>query len=246
MSKRNVRRRRKKGRRRNAACRKGAAKPCIHEWVVFSTALKQGWLMLQCIHCGAMGTVNDPTEEEWAAAFHAPTNPYRWEDESRVQVRRKDFDVFHVIKAKPQPSCECAANIEGFKHLDYERIPVEIAEHSEVLETKEKAELVNLAEWVGTTDLCSRLFPLFIRKYQEHTGNELLGAVRKVAQLVEYWNACGHHLSPKGVARLLVEYARAKPVKAPRRPVGKREPIRNLGKVDATGHSAHYRRKGAQ
>jgi hypothetical protein len=240
------RKKKTKKRRRSGARRKGVSRPCTHEWVVFSTALDQGWLMVQCVTCGAMGTVNDPTEEEWAAAFHAPSTPYRWDDNSRVTLRRKDFDVFHVVRSDSQPSCECAANIEGLGHPGYERIPIEIAEHSEVLEAKEKDELLVLAEWVGTTDLCSRLFPLFVHKYQQHTGNELPGAVRRVTKLIEYWDECGHHLSPKGVARLLVEYAHAKPVKAPRRPVGKREPIRNLGKVDATGHSAHHRRKGTQ
>ena len=36
---------------------------CRHSWVVFSTALEEGWLMLQCTKCGLHGTVDDPTLE---------------------------------------------------------------------------------------------------------------------------------------------------------------------------------------
>lgn len=57
---------------------------CEHEWVVFSTAIADVCLMLECQKCGAYGTVNDPTAEEWGDAFHAPGNPYRWHDNSRV------------------------------------------------------------------------------------------------------------------------------------------------------------------
>src|SRR3954447_16654748 len=33
------------------------AKLCVeaHEWVVYSTAMQEGWLMVQCVECGAMG-----------------------------------------------------------------------------------------------------------------------------------------------------------------------------------------------
>lgn len=58
-----------------------------HEWVVFSTALAECWLMLECAGCGASGIVPDPTREEWAKAFHAPPSPYRWCDNNRVVVK---------------------------------------------------------------------------------------------------------------------------------------------------------------
>lgn len=61
--------------------------PKNHEWVVFSTALQDVCLMLQCLNCGMHGTVDDPTKEEWREAFHAPSNPYRWRDNSRVTIR---------------------------------------------------------------------------------------------------------------------------------------------------------------
>src|SRR5262245_19854259 len=58
--------------------------PCTHEWAVFSTALGEGWLMLQCVNCGHHATIEDPSHEEWSEAYHAPSRPYRWCCESRV------------------------------------------------------------------------------------------------------------------------------------------------------------------
>jgi hypothetical protein len=58
-----------------------------HSWVVFSTAMKEVALMLQCVKCGEFGTVDDPTQEEWKEAFHAPAQPYPWTDESRITIR---------------------------------------------------------------------------------------------------------------------------------------------------------------
>src|SRR5271165_3951296 len=58
-----------------------------HAWVVFSTILDEVSLFCQCINCGALGTVNDPTKEEWDEAFHAPSHPYGWQDNSRVVLR---------------------------------------------------------------------------------------------------------------------------------------------------------------
>jgi hypothetical protein len=57
-----------------------------HFWMVFSTALQEGWLMLQCAKCGAHGTVEDPSAEEWSKAFYAPSHPYAWRDKSRVML----------------------------------------------------------------------------------------------------------------------------------------------------------------
>jgi hypothetical protein len=57
-----------------------------HEWWVFSTALKEVWLMLYCNKTGTTGSVRDPSKEEWAKAYDAPSKPYRWHDESRVIV----------------------------------------------------------------------------------------------------------------------------------------------------------------
>jgi hypothetical protein len=40
-----------------------------HTFAVFSTAVADSWLMLQCVDCGLHGTVEDPTSEEWSQAF---------------------------------------------------------------------------------------------------------------------------------------------------------------------------------
>lgn len=48
------------------------------EWWVFSTALADVALLVHCPRTGATGVVRNPTKEEWAEAFHAPSNPYRW------------------------------------------------------------------------------------------------------------------------------------------------------------------------
>ena len=55
-----------------------------HEWWVFSTALGEGALMCGC-NCGGFGVVEDPTKEEWSLAYYAPSNPFRWADNSRVR-----------------------------------------------------------------------------------------------------------------------------------------------------------------
>jgi hypothetical protein len=62
------------------------ADPCDHEWVVFSTALHDVYLMVVCVNCGVNGTVNDPSEDEWRRAFRAPSRPYKWEAKKQVSV----------------------------------------------------------------------------------------------------------------------------------------------------------------
>lgn len=59
---------------------------CAHEWMIYSTALNQHCLELHCNKCAVVGSVFNPTEEEWKKAFHAPDNPYRWHDNQRVTV----------------------------------------------------------------------------------------------------------------------------------------------------------------
>lgn len=64
-----------------------------HEWVVFSTALQDRALMLECVSCRAFGVVKDPSSEEWAAGYHAPSAPYRWAENDRVTVIREGGEV---------------------------------------------------------------------------------------------------------------------------------------------------------
>jgi len=51
---------------------------CNHKWIVYSTAVSVGCLMLVCANCGVYGTIADPTEDEWSVAFYAPDTPYEW------------------------------------------------------------------------------------------------------------------------------------------------------------------------
>lgn len=77
-----------------------------HEWVVFSTALQEGWLMLQCVECGMMGTVENPTKEEWSEAFHAPSQPYRWYDDACVVIKDHLTSEFYVVRCKAEEDAQ--------------------------------------------------------------------------------------------------------------------------------------------
>lgn len=57
-----------------------------HDWWVFSTAILDGVLMVECRATGAFGIVRNPTKEEWRKAFHAPSRPYRWDQPERVEI----------------------------------------------------------------------------------------------------------------------------------------------------------------
>ncbi|NQU24445.1 MAG: hypothetical protein HQ567_24450 [Candidatus Nealsonbacteria bacterium] len=192
-------------------------RPCKHEWVVYSTALTEGWLMLQCVQCGTMGTVDDPSKEEWGRAFHSPSRPYRWHESSRVTIRHKDVGEFYVVKAEPEPSCKCVTRIEGFKHPEYERVPVEITHHAEALSAQEKDYLEELASWVSTSDICSLLFPVFIDGMRQIEGSDPPAAAQRIAAKIDSWSDHGGHFSPKNVAVLLRGYANASQRKARRR-----------------------------
>lgn len=182
-------------------------RPCKHEWVVYSTALTEGWLMLQCVQCGTMGTVDDPSKNEWNQAYHAPSRPYQWRVSSRVTIRHKDVDEFYVVRAEPEPSCDCAAMIEGFTHPEYERVPIEITHHKEKLSAREKDDLEECASWVSTTDICSGLFPVFIGGMLEAEVPDPPAVVQRVAAKIEFFSDNGIHFSPNNVAVLLRGYA---------------------------------------
>lgn len=60
--------------------------PMKNDWWVYSTAIAEGVLMLQCKVTGAKGIVTNPSEEEWNEAYHAPSKPYHWTGgEDRVE-----------------------------------------------------------------------------------------------------------------------------------------------------------------
>jgi len=71
------------------------------EWVVYSTAIEDRVLMLECANTGAFGIVRRPTKKEWAAAFYAPSHPYRWTGgDARVEIisTRDDLEPQHISK----------------------------------------------------------------------------------------------------------------------------------------------------
>ena len=64
--------------------------------------------MLQCVVCGAMATVDDPSQGEWRDAFHAPSAPYPWADGARVHVRHAPPCPVYVVRAdEHSPRCAC-------------------------------------------------------------------------------------------------------------------------------------------
>ena len=165
----------------------------MHEWVLFSTALAEGWLMVQCVQCGLHGTVNDPTKEEWSAAFYAPSKPYRWKDDSRVITC--SVGPLYVARSDSDPGV-------------YERIPREIMGKVLPVTPEERQQLEEMAEVVRDGDLDGRLFPLFIRSYQRDTGDEFTGAVRRLADRLEDWTERAFPATAETVAGVLKWYAR--------------------------------------
>jgi hypothetical protein len=178
-----------------------------HEWVVFSTALQEGWLMLQCEICGSQGTVDDPTREEWRRAYHAPSAPYRWVDDSRVTVRRSSSAAFFVVPR--QPGANCSSDCPHRQEVgNYERVPAGIIRPFRTLSDEERRELAELADFVQNTDLCSTLLPAFLEGSQADTGHEPSGAVRHIAEGIGAIHRKGLHFRPAIVAFVLREFAR--------------------------------------
>ena len=48
-----------------------------HEWVVYSTAVGDRVILVEC-NCGLRGVVEEPSKAEWGEAFYSPSKPYRW------------------------------------------------------------------------------------------------------------------------------------------------------------------------
>lgn len=185
---------------------------CIHghEWVVYSTAMQEHWLMLQCVECGEMGTIDAPSTEEWSEAFHAPSSPYRWHESTRVTER--GLAAPRVIRAIDGPRCDCPSQRTLTDNRGYERVPGGIWSHDDRLSVAERAELDELAEFVGRSDLCSRFLPLFVRSCEEHTGRRHSRATHTVIGRIERWDTKGLHCSPSVVARIIREFAAWEPL----------------------------------
>ena len=59
---------------------------CKHKWIVYSTALCPPTIMVHCGKCDKCGGITDYEMEEWYRAFSASSEPYPWQDNSRVEV----------------------------------------------------------------------------------------------------------------------------------------------------------------
>jgi hypothetical protein len=181
-----------------------------HEWVVFSTAIEEGWLMLQCVECGLNATVDDPSREEWRQAFHAPSKPYRWHDENRVVIHdEKPADQPYVQKKPPTAKkCDCYSRLGMLEPGVYERVWIEVTRPRPEVTEEARQELLHLAELADRADdLCSTFFPLFVQSYYQATGMEPSYAVRWFVNQLERLPG-PIHCSSSVVARLLREIAK--------------------------------------
>lgn len=179
-----------------------------HEWVVFSTAIGDHCLMVQCVECGAVGSVADPSMDEWGDAFHAPSRPYRWTEDARVGGRHEPPCPLYVVRAVTG-ALGCACPSPKRRGRKYERFPGEIVRPGDTLTEQDVAELEKMAEFVGKSDLCSRMFPLFLQSYQAVTGDNRSEAVKRIVARIEEIDRMGMHFSPQVVARVLRECIRA-------------------------------------
>lgn len=165
-----------------------------HEWAAFSTALLQRWVMVQCVRCGQHGTVDDPSPEEWSAAYRAPSAPYRWPDDARVTRR-----AVGPLYVRTGPS-------------GYERLPREVVGRLSPLAPDEREELLALAEFVeGSNELDSGLFPLFVTSFQQDTGAVAGRAVKHLTARIGQFDCRGLRLTPAQVAWVLRCHATESP-----------------------------------
>lgn len=178
-----------------------------HEWVVFSTALQDGSLMVQCVKCGEMGTVHDHSKEEWGKAFHAPSHPYLWTNDSRVH--RQGKAPLHVIRSNGVGTrCTCPPRGDDHERRAYERFPAEIMQSDGPLSDDERHDLIHLASLVTEHKWCSAIFPTILRSFEEDGGLWITDAAKQIAERIERIDGMGLHCSPFVVARVLEEYAK--------------------------------------
>jgi len=165
--------------------------------------------MLQCVKCGLHATVTDPSTEEWGKAFHAPSQPYRWKDEDRLVIHKERPADLCVQKKPPTfKKCECyeCGVVEPGR---YERVWSDVIGQKPKVTAEARKELLHVAVLADqSSDLCSTLFPVFIDRYQQDTGNEPCYASRWVANRIEKLRSMGVHCSSAVVATLLRHVAK--------------------------------------
>lgn len=135
-----------------------------------------------------MGTVDDPSSDEWGEAYHAPSKPYAWTDNSRVTIRQ--FGPVYVERASDSDT------------------PGKIITSRSPLTEQERSELEILERVVIEGELYGGLFPLYVRSYQDYTGNEVTGAVKRLAAQVEKLVEQRRVFTPAMMAIVIREYIR--------------------------------------
>lgn len=179
-----------------------------HTWVVFSTALQDGWLMLQCVDCGLHGVVKNPTKKEWSTAFHAPSKPYQWTQESRIVAQPQvSKGKRYVVRQGPLPKCECYERRGIVEPVGFERFPNELTRPPIHVTSAEREEFDALGCAVIAGQLCSFLFQHYLESFERDTGMTHCSAVKEIANRISRLDRKGMHCSPSIVARLLTEIA---------------------------------------
>ena len=72
-----------------------STRPEDHDWFVCCTGSGGGsiYLLVSCELCGAMGTVDDPSDEEWN---RTTGDPWPWEEPGRVKVVEGNLADFNI------------------------------------------------------------------------------------------------------------------------------------------------------
>ncbi len=84
----------------------GSAEPSSDlnaDWWVWSTAIGPAEIMVIDRNTWKTGVVQKYSRAEWAAAFHSPSNPYRWSDANRVVQRSIDRSPLPLKKRPKLP-----------------------------------------------------------------------------------------------------------------------------------------------
>lgn len=92
----------------------------VHEWIVYGTSEHEGWLWVQCIDCGEIGTIEDASPQDWSDAMYASSRPYRWHDNSRITER--GYADPRVIRADHGAPSECSSEGSVSDNKGYERV----------------------------------------------------------------------------------------------------------------------------
>ena len=164
--------------------------------------------MLQCVECGAHGTVDDPTKDEWSDAFHSPSKPYHWQDSQRVTHRHIGTTEPYVIRATSSAECECYKKGLAIRPAEYERFPAEICWQRPTISTEERAQLQLLANCVSRSAFCSaQLSPLLVSCAEQVDVCQPPAVVEAANRIVSIHQQ-GMHLSPGVVAGVLRLFAR--------------------------------------